>query len=171
MFNIPCLFLVLVFWGPVQGGPMTNPHPNMTDQELFWGADQYDFSVVLPASGLECFWHFAHRGEKFYLNFMVRRKRWGLNIFTWTWIDFSIFKASENVISNIEYFSLALNVYHKIFSHFKSIRRAQKKQQYNKTLLGRNPNSSWRTFILHMTQLFFCFFKGFKRIYIVTNII
>ncbi|KAK5927392.1 hypothetical protein CgunFtcFv8_012553 [Champsocephalus gunnari] len=44
----------------------------MTDQELFWGTDQYDFSVVVPAAGLECFWHFAHRGERFYLSFMVQ---------------------------------------------------------------------------------------------------
>ncbi|KAJ4921856.1 hypothetical protein JOQ06_021679 [Pogonophryne albipinna] len=43
----------------------------MTDQELFWGTDQYDFSVVVPAAGLECFWHFAHRGERFYLSFMT----------------------------------------------------------------------------------------------------
>lgn len=52
---------------------MTDPHPGMSDQELFWGSDQYDFSVVLRAAGMECFWHFAHRGERFYLNFMVRR--------------------------------------------------------------------------------------------------
>lgn len=73
LFPGPCLFLVLVFWGRVGGGPMTDPHPGMSDQELFWGSDQYDFSVVLRAAGIECFWHFAHRGERFYLNFMVRR--------------------------------------------------------------------------------------------------
>ncbi|KAK5927399.1 hypothetical protein CgunFtcFv8_012560 [Champsocephalus gunnari] len=67
---IPFLFLVLC--GPVLGGPLTNFHGNMTDQELFWGTDQYDFSVVVPAAGLECFWHFAHRGERFYLSFMVQ---------------------------------------------------------------------------------------------------
>lgn len=66
------MFLVVVLWVPVCGGLMTNPHPSISDQELFWGADQYDFSVVLPAFGLECFWHFAHRGERFYLNFMVQ---------------------------------------------------------------------------------------------------
>ncbi|TSK28098.1 Transmembrane emp24 domain-containing protein 6 [Bagarius yarrelli] len=43
-----------------------------SDQELFWGADHYDFAIVLPASDLECFWHFAHKGEHFYLNFMVQ---------------------------------------------------------------------------------------------------
>lgn len=68
------LVLIPAFWGLVSGGPMTNLHPNITDQQLFWGADQYDFSVVLPAAGLECFWHFAHRGETFYLNFMVRTR-------------------------------------------------------------------------------------------------
>ncbi|XP_034535102.1 transmembrane emp24 domain-containing protein 6 [Notolabrus celidotus] len=65
-------FLFLVVGGPVHGGPLTDPHPNITDQELFWGSDQYDFAVVLRASGMECFWHFAHRGETFYLNFMVQ---------------------------------------------------------------------------------------------------
>ncbi|KAJ8271526.1 hypothetical protein COCON_G00103850 [Conger conger] len=42
------------------------------DQELLWGSDQYDFAIVLPASGMECFWHFAHHGEHFYLTFMVQ---------------------------------------------------------------------------------------------------
>uniref|UniRef100_A0A669CGZ0 Transmembrane p24 trafficking protein 6 n=1 Tax=Oreochromis niloticus TaxID=8128 RepID=A0A669CGZ0_ORENI len=46
--------------------------PNVTDQELFWRSDQYDFAIVLPAAGLEFFWHFAHGGERFYLNFMVQ---------------------------------------------------------------------------------------------------
>ncbi|KAG7329379.1 hypothetical protein KOW79_007553 [Hemibagrus wyckioides] len=44
----------------------------LSDQEVFWGADQYDFAIVLPASDIECFWHFAHQGEHFYLNFMVQ---------------------------------------------------------------------------------------------------
>ncbi|XP_046890854.1 transmembrane emp24 domain-containing protein 6-like [Hypomesus transpacificus] len=48
------------------------PFPNPSDQSLFWGADQYDFSIVVPAAGLECFWHFAHHGERFYLTFMVQ---------------------------------------------------------------------------------------------------
>ncbi|XP_074534548.1 transmembrane emp24 domain-containing protein 6 [Halichoeres trimaculatus] len=70
--RISCLFFVLVFGGLVHAGPLTDPHPNITDQELFWGSDQYDFAVVLHASGMECFWHFAHKGETFYLNFMVQ---------------------------------------------------------------------------------------------------
>ncbi|XP_008300989.1 transmembrane emp24 domain-containing protein 6 [Stegastes partitus] len=72
LHRIPCLFLVFVFWGSGAGGPLTDPQPDITDQQLFWGADQYDFSVVLRAGGQDCFWHFAHHGEKFYLNFMVQ---------------------------------------------------------------------------------------------------
>uniref|UniRef100_H2UZA1 Transmembrane p24 trafficking protein 6 n=1 Tax=Takifugu rubripes TaxID=31033 RepID=H2UZA1_TAKRU len=67
-----CYFHVLTFWGVVHAGPLTDPHPKVSDQQLFWGADQYDFSVVFQAEVLECFWHFAHHGEKFYLNFMVQ---------------------------------------------------------------------------------------------------
>ncbi|XP_029952458.1 transmembrane emp24 domain-containing protein 6 [Salarias fasciatus] len=71
MLELLCLCL-LVLWSPAEGGPLTDPHPNITDQELFWGSDQYEFSVVIPAKGLECFWHFAHLGEKFYLSYMVQ---------------------------------------------------------------------------------------------------
>lgn len=69
-----CSLLILTLWPQVQAGPgpMTQPHSDVSDQQLFWGADQYDFSVVLQAEVLECFWHFAHKGENFYLNFMVR---------------------------------------------------------------------------------------------------
>lgn len=74
--SVSCFFPVLVFWGTVHGGLPTDPHPDRTDQELFWGADQYDFAMVLQAAGTECFWHFAHLGERFYLNFMVRRSSW-----------------------------------------------------------------------------------------------
>lgn len=119
----PCLLLVLVFTGPVQGGPLTNPHPNMTDQELFWGADQYDFSVVLPAAGMECFWHFAHRGERFYLSFMVRTNA-----------------ACCRYI--VDYFSVRLNIHYKMFSHFKSIRiksyLSDQNSKYRKLFIGNN---------------------------------
>ncbi|PWA19903.1 hypothetical protein CCH79_00016594 [Gambusia affinis] len=64
--------IVLCFWGFSHCGLQTKPGSSRTDQELFWGADQYDFSVVLPAAATECFWHFAHHGEKFYLSFLVQ---------------------------------------------------------------------------------------------------
>ncbi|XP_057692144.1 transmembrane emp24 domain-containing protein 6 [Corythoichthys intestinalis] len=66
------LSLTLMWVLGAHGGPLGNLHPNMTDQELFWGADQYDFAMVLPAAGMDCVWHFAHYGEKFYLNFVVQ---------------------------------------------------------------------------------------------------
>ncbi|XP_077592060.1 transmembrane emp24 domain-containing protein 6-like isoform X2 [Stigmatopora nigra] len=66
------LSVTLIGFLGAQGGPLGNPHPNMTDQELFWGADQYDFAMVLAAAGTDCVWHFAHHGEKFYLNFVVQ---------------------------------------------------------------------------------------------------
>uniref|UniRef100_A0A3Q1JP02 GOLD domain-containing protein n=1 Tax=Anabas testudineus TaxID=64144 RepID=A0A3Q1JP02_ANATE len=58
----------LLFFG---GGGVTSPS-SADLAPLFWGSDQYDFSVVLRAAGMECFWHFAHRGERFYLSFMVQ---------------------------------------------------------------------------------------------------
>ncbi|KAI4891343.1 hypothetical protein NFI96_015731, partial [Prochilodus magdalenae] len=66
-----CCVVLLLILGWQRGGTVEDRRPDLTDQELFWGADQYDFAIVLPASGLECFWHFAHKGERFYLNFMV----------------------------------------------------------------------------------------------------
>ncbi|XP_061696637.1 transmembrane emp24 domain-containing protein 6 [Syngnathoides biaculeatus] len=62
-------FLAFLFWG---SGTVGGPRPDATDQELFWGADQYHLAVVLPAAGMDCFWHFAHRGEKFYLSFTAQ---------------------------------------------------------------------------------------------------
>ncbi|KAF7707530.1 transmembrane emp24 domain-containing protein 6-like [Silurus meridionalis] len=64
------LLLLILEWDC--GKAIKNLQPGVSDQELFWGADQYDFAVVVPASDLECFWHFAHQGEQFYLNFMVQ---------------------------------------------------------------------------------------------------
>ena len=63
--------LVLVLVGPASPGPSTDLFPGMADQDLFWGQDQYDFSLVLHGSGQDCFWHFAHQGETFYLSFQV----------------------------------------------------------------------------------------------------
>lgn len=65
-----CVAFLLILRGHCCGA-VKDLRPDVSDQELFWGADQYDFAIVLPAAGLECFWHFAHRGEHFYLNFMV----------------------------------------------------------------------------------------------------
>ncbi|KAM4619201.1 uncharacterized protein tmed6 [Polymixia lowei] len=66
------VIVLLLLLGPGRAGPLTDLNPEIADHELFWGSDQYDFSVVLPAAGQECFWHFAHHGETFYLTFMVQ---------------------------------------------------------------------------------------------------
>ncbi|XP_063052323.1 transmembrane emp24 domain-containing protein 6-like [Engraulis encrasicolus] len=66
------LVLVLVFGHGAGGGKVADPQPGISDQDLWWGADQYDFAIVLRAAGLECFWHMAHKGEQFYLNYMVQ---------------------------------------------------------------------------------------------------
>ncbi|XP_030622715.1 transmembrane emp24 domain-containing protein 6 [Chanos chanos] len=66
------LALLLFMLQLERGDHLRSPHPDIPDKDLFWGADQYDFAVVLPATALECFWHFAHHGEHFYLNFMVQ---------------------------------------------------------------------------------------------------
>ncbi|XP_067349995.1 transmembrane emp24 domain-containing protein 6-like [Channa argus] len=39
---------------------------------LFRGSDKYDFAIVVPAAGMECFWHFAHQSGSFYLTYMVQ---------------------------------------------------------------------------------------------------
>ncbi|KAL2093049.1 hypothetical protein ACEWY4_010361 [Coilia grayii] len=39
---------------------------------LFRGSDQYDFAILLPGSGYQCFWHFAHQTGRFYLTYMVQ---------------------------------------------------------------------------------------------------
>ncbi|KAK0133939.1 Transmembrane emp24 domain-containing protein 6 [Merluccius polli] len=66
------LAVILVLVNPARPGPVTDLNPDMADQDLFWGSDQYDFSMVLHGSGQDCFWHFAHKGETFYLTFQVQ---------------------------------------------------------------------------------------------------
>lgn len=70
--SVSFLLLVVTLGAAVRGGHQALPKTDLTDQQLFWGPDQYEFSIVLRAEGLQCFWHFAHRGETFYLNYMVR---------------------------------------------------------------------------------------------------
>ncbi|XP_071770490.1 transmembrane emp24 domain-containing protein 6-like [Centroberyx gerrardi] len=46
--------------------------PRLDEADLFRGADRYDFAIEVPASGTECFWHFAHQSGNFYLTYMVQ---------------------------------------------------------------------------------------------------
>lgn len=70
--SVSFLLLAVTLGAAVRGGHQDLPKSDLTDQQLFWGPDQYEFSTVLRAEGLQCFWHFAHQGETFYLNYMVR---------------------------------------------------------------------------------------------------
>ncbi|MFT7810417.1 transmembrane emp24 domain-containing protein 6-like [Arapaima gigas] len=72
MLSCCCLLPLLTLLDRADGGPRVEPSPQLGDQNILWGADQYDFAIVLRASGMECIWHFAHQGERFYLNYMVQ---------------------------------------------------------------------------------------------------
>ncbi|XP_078068043.1 transmembrane emp24 domain-containing protein 6 [Mustelus asterias] len=38
----------------------------------FSAADQYDFAIVIPGGGQECFWHYAEKAGYFYFNYEVQ---------------------------------------------------------------------------------------------------
>ncbi|KAM3608891.1 uncharacterized protein V6R79_006322 [Siganus canaliculatus] len=100
MFSrVPALFLLAALWGPAGGGPTSDPRPGMSDQELFWGSDQYDFSVVIRAAGMDCFWHFAHSGETFYLNFMVQ---WVTGVGHDRFLDVTVNAPSGLLVSTVD---------------------------------------------------------------------
>ncbi|MEE6500327.1 hypothetical protein FKM82_003742 [Ascaphus truei] len=46
-----------------------------SSQPLFRGADRYDFAILVPPTGTECFWHFAHQSGNFYFSYEVRVRR------------------------------------------------------------------------------------------------
>ncbi|XP_056138320.1 transmembrane emp24 domain-containing protein 6-like [Lampris incognitus] len=50
----------------------SEPSLGQADPSLFRGSDSYDFAISVPASGMECFWHFAHQSGHFYLTYMVQ---------------------------------------------------------------------------------------------------
>ncbi|XP_067236047.1 transmembrane emp24 domain-containing protein 6 isoform X2 [Chanodichthys erythropterus] len=54
---------LLLLFGLGNSGALKDPHPELSDQDLFWGADQYDFAIMLRAADLQCFWHFAHYAQ------------------------------------------------------------------------------------------------------------
>ncbi|XP_046890856.1 transmembrane emp24 domain-containing protein 6-like isoform X1 [Hypomesus transpacificus] len=73
----------------------------------FRGSDQYDFAIVVPASGRECFWHFAHQSGNFYLTYMVQ---WVTGIAsnhqlfaTVTAPDGSLMASSSNTLGQIHF--------------------------------------------------------------------
>ncbi|KAL4661909.1 hypothetical protein H8957_015229 [Semnopithecus entellus] len=51
----------------------TEPLSGSGDQPLFRGADRYDFAIMIPPGGTECFWQFAHQTGYFYFGYEVQR--------------------------------------------------------------------------------------------------
>lgn len=49
----------------------TEPLSGSGDQPLFRGADRYDFAIMIPPGGAECFWQFAHQTGYFYFSYEV----------------------------------------------------------------------------------------------------
>ncbi|XP_055048704.2 transmembrane emp24 domain-containing protein 6 [Misgurnus anguillicaudatus] len=66
------LVCLLLLFSLSSSGSFKDPNPQNSDRDAFKGSDQYDFAIVLPAGGLQCYWHYAQYGERFYLNFMVQ---------------------------------------------------------------------------------------------------
>ncbi|KAL8195140.1 UNVERIFIED_CONTAM: Transmembrane emp24 domain-containing protein 6 [Gekko kuhli] len=54
------------------GARKTEPLSGSSDQPLFRGADRYDFAIVIPAGGIECFWQFAHQSGYFFFGYEVQ---------------------------------------------------------------------------------------------------
>ncbi|XP_074056569.1 transmembrane emp24 domain-containing protein 6 [Macrotis lagotis] len=54
-------------------GQKTEPLGGLGGQPLFRGADRYDFAIMVPPGGTECFWQFAHQSGYFYFSYEVQR--------------------------------------------------------------------------------------------------
>ncbi|CAH2323972.1 transmembrane emp24 domain-containing 6 [Pelobates cultripes] len=69
MFLTAAVLLSLLHPGLAQKSePLSNPK----SEPLFRGSDRYDFAILVPPSGSECFWHFAHQNGFFYFGFEVQ---------------------------------------------------------------------------------------------------
>ncbi|KAM9607437.1 transmembrane emp24 domain-containing protein 6 [Trichechus inunguis] len=51
----------------------TEPLSDSGEQPLFRGADRYDFAIMIPPRGSECFWQFAYQTGYFYFSYEVQR--------------------------------------------------------------------------------------------------
>ncbi|XP_076590182.1 transmembrane emp24 domain-containing protein 6-like [Chaetodon auriga] len=64
--------LLVLFSSHCVWASKSEPSLNEVDAGLFRGSDKYDFSIEVPAAGIECFWHFAHQSGSFYLMYTVQ---------------------------------------------------------------------------------------------------
>ncbi|XP_006006824.2 transmembrane emp24 domain-containing protein 6 [Latimeria chalumnae] len=55
-------------------GRCQNVKPDVQSHEEapFHGSDQYNFAIFVPASEIECFWHFADQGGYFYFSYEIQ---------------------------------------------------------------------------------------------------
>lgn len=70
LFPLAVTVGLLSLTGPARS-PKTEPLSGSSEQPLFRGADRYDFAIVVPAGGTECFWQFAHQSGYFYFSYEV----------------------------------------------------------------------------------------------------
>ncbi|TFK03827.1 DNA (cytosine-5)-methyltransferase 3B [Platysternon megacephalum] len=70
LFPLAVIVGLLSLTGPARS-PKTEPLSGSSEQPLFRGADRYDFAIVVPAGGTECFWQFAHQSGYFYFSYEV----------------------------------------------------------------------------------------------------
>ncbi|XP_001378162.1 transmembrane emp24 domain-containing protein 6 [Monodelphis domestica] len=72
----PSFFVVMVAFPSLvllATGQKTEPFGGLGDQPLFRGADRYDFAIMIPSGGTECFWQFSHQSGYFYFSYEVQR--------------------------------------------------------------------------------------------------
>ncbi|XP_055993248.1 transmembrane emp24 domain-containing protein 6 [Sorex fumeus] len=74
MFSL-LLGAILVVLNPVPfaRSQKTEPLSGSVDQPLSHEADRYDFAIMIPPGGTECFWQFAHQAGYFYFSYEVQR--------------------------------------------------------------------------------------------------
>nr|XP_058900919.1 transmembrane emp24 domain-containing protein 6 [Kogia breviceps] len=65
--------LVVLNLGSSARSQKTEPLSGSGEQPLFRGAYRYDFAVMIPPGGTECFWQFAHQTGYFYFSYEVQR--------------------------------------------------------------------------------------------------
>ncbi|XP_062856088.1 transmembrane emp24 domain-containing protein 6-like [Trichomycterus rosablanca] len=68
-----CMFFLVLLILPVLGQWGKGiPNAGLEESELFHGADNYDFALLLSGTESQCYWHFARQNGRFYLTYMVQ---------------------------------------------------------------------------------------------------
>ncbi|EPY84163.1 telomeric repeat-binding factor 2 [Camelus ferus] len=87
LFGVGLVILNLVTSAQSQ---KTEPLSGSGDQPFFHGADRYDFAIMIPPGGTECFWQFAHHAGYFYFSYEESTRNVQNNIFhMWRYYNFA----------------------------------------------------------------------------------